>query len=119
MLIVLDHNIPRGAGKALRNHTVKEAQSLGWATLSNGELLRAAESQAFDVLVTADQDFRFQQNLKKRRIAVVVLSKGQWPYIKPVVSRVADAVNSAKPGTVTLVDIPLPPRKRRRSSRSH
>jgi hypothetical protein len=31
--------------------------------LQNGELLKVAESAAFDVLVTADQNIRYQQNL--------------------------------------------------------
>lgn len=61
---------------------------------------------------------QYQQNLIKRRIAVVVLGVGRWRPIKPVIQRVVEAVNSAKPGTVTVVDIPLPlqPGKRSRSS---
>jgi hypothetical protein len=92
----------------LRDHTVKEAKVLRWDRLSNGELLRAAENAGFDVLLTADQGFAYQQNLTGRKIAVVVLSKAQWPFIQPVVERVVTAVNATKPGTVTLVEIPLP-----------
>jgi hypothetical protein len=45
---------------------------MGWSTLSNGELLDAAERE-FDLLVTTDQALRTQQNLSKRKIAILVL----------------------------------------------
>jgi hypothetical protein len=35
--------------------------------------LKAAEAERFDVIVTADQNIPYQQNLKNRVIAVVVL----------------------------------------------
>jgi hypothetical protein len=45
---------------------------LRWTGIKNGELLsRAAES--FDVVVTADQNIEFQQNLARLPVAVVVL----------------------------------------------
>jgi hypothetical protein len=43
MLILFDHGTPRGIAQGLRGHTVKEAKAQGWDTLSNGELLKAAE----------------------------------------------------------------------------
>jgi len=45
----------------------------GWHKLSNGELLKAAEEAGFDVLLTTDKNIRYQQNLKGRRLAIVVL----------------------------------------------
>ena len=108
MLVVLDHNTPRGIARLLRDHTVKEAKTLGWDKLTNGELLRAAEHAGFEVLLTADQGIVYQQNLTGRKIAVVVLGKGQWPYIRPAVAQVVAAVDAAKPGSVTIVEIPLP-----------
>ena len=37
-----------------------------------GELLDAAEAAGFDVLVTVDRGFRYEQNLAGRKIAVVI-----------------------------------------------
>jgi hypothetical protein len=48
MLVLFDHNVPRGIASFLRDHTVREAKALGWDRLSNGELLRAAENSGFD-----------------------------------------------------------------------
>jgi hypothetical protein len=45
---------------------------LGWSELRNGDLIRAAEGR-FDVLLTADQNLRYQQSLRGRTLAIVVL----------------------------------------------
>lgn len=74
--------------------------------MTNGELLNAAEQAEFDVLLTTDKNLRYQQNLDGRRIAIVVLGKGRWRLIRPVIESVVDAVNAAQPGSYTEVDIP-------------
>ena len=76
MLILRDNNAPRGLVRALANHSVIEARARGWATLKNGDLLTAAESAGLDVLLTADKNFRYQQSLNDRKIAIVALSFG-------------------------------------------
>ena len=93
MLILLDNNAPRGLVRALANHAVTEARECGWATLKNGDLLAAAELAGFDVLLTADKNFRYQQNLKDRRIALVVLSQLRWGLVNKRLTEITVAVN--------------------------
>jgi hypothetical protein len=50
MLILFDQGTP--LRPFLKGHTVKTAAQQGWSTLSNGDLLRAAEAEGFDVLLT-------------------------------------------------------------------
>jgi hypothetical protein len=50
-------------------HDVSTAFELGWSTLENGDLLDAAEADGFEVLITTDQNIRYQQDLRARRIA--------------------------------------------------
>jgi hypothetical protein len=45
-------------------------------------LLEAAEAAGFDVLVTTDRDIRYSQNLTKRKLAVIVLSKASRALIR-------------------------------------
>jgi len=45
---------------------------MGWADLSNGDLLGASE-KSFDLLMTTDQNLKYQQNLAGRRLAILVL----------------------------------------------
>ena len=106
MLVLFDHGTPRDIARSLEGHTVKEARAQGWDTLSNGELLTAAEEAGFDVLLTTDKNLRYQQNLTGRKIAIVVLGKGRWRLIEPMLAEVAAAVNMATPGSFTLVEIP-------------
>jgi hypothetical protein len=42
--------------------------------LANGDLLRIAEEAGFDVLLTADNNLAYQQNLKGRNIAILASS---------------------------------------------
>ena len=70
-----------------------------WDTLSNGDLLLAAEKAGFDVVVTADKNMRYQQNLKGRTIALVVLGTPQWPIVKLHLQRISAAIDAAKAGS--------------------
>src|SRR5713101_9054687 len=63
MLVLFDHGTPRGIARGLQGHTVKEARAQGWDTLSNGELLKAAEEAGFDVLLTTDTNLPYQRFL--------------------------------------------------------
>src|SRR5580700_11965948 len=106
MLILFDHSTPAPLTSYLIGHTVTEARDRGWDRLSNGDLLTEAERAGFDVLLTADKNIRYQQNLATRRIALVVLSTPQWPLVRLHVEKIVAAVNSATPGSYTEVAIP-------------
>jgi hypothetical protein len=106
MLILFDHGTPKGLARALAGHTVITAQAKGWDTLSNGELLDAAEREAFDLLMTTDRRIRYQQNLAGRKIALVVLAgTTKWTRVKLQLDQIAAAVNAASPGSYTEVEI--------------
>ena len=104
MRILFDHNTPDPLRDSLRNYTVSTTAERGWERLTNGRLLDAAEEAGFDILLTADKGFQHQQNLTFRRIAIVILSRGNWPDVKVSIPRILDAVKAAKGGTCTLVE---------------
>lgn len=95
MLVLFDHSTPAPLRYALKAHTVVEAVERGWETLANGALLQEAEAAGFEVFITADKNIRYQQNLTRRRIAILVLENAQWPILRPHVGRVVAAVNAA------------------------
>lgn len=74
---------------------------------ANGELLRAAEEAGFDVLLTTDNNMAYQQNLKGRKIAIVVLSGNRWSLVQRVIRKIVAATNNAEPGSYTLIEIPI------------
>ncbi len=106
MRILFDHGTPRGLARMLEGHPVQEARELGWDTLSNGELLSAAETAGFDVLVTTDQNLPHQQNLAGRRIGVVILGSARWRLIELKAPQILASVNTVKPGTYLKVNVP-------------
>src|ERR1700759_5421204 len=99
MLVLLDNAVPRPIARYLSGHTVVECRERQWDNLSNGELLEVAENAGFDVLLTTDKNIHYQQNLKGRNLAIVVLGDGLWRQIKPSIPQVIAAVNSATPGS--------------------
>jgi hypothetical protein len=96
---------PPAFARFLPDHTVTKAKDRGWDTLTNGDLLAEAERAGFDVLLTADKNMRHQQNLRGRRIALVVLSTPQWPVVRLHVARIAAAVSAATPGSYIDVNL--------------
>ena len=73
MKIVFDQGVPVPLRSRLVGHEVSTAYELAWSTLKNGELLSAAETARYDLLLTTDQKLKYQQNLMGRRISIVVL----------------------------------------------
>lgn len=80
MKILFDQGTPRPLRNFLPEHTVDTSARKGWSELSNGELLDIAESEGYELLITTDQNLQHQQNLAGRRLAVIVLRSGSWPY---------------------------------------
>jgi len=104
--ILFDQGTPVPLRESLTHHEVTTAYERGWSQLKNGELLDAAENETVEVLVSTDLNLKYQQNLKSRRIALVILSTPSWPRIERAVTMVVRAVDTAVPGSYVEVDIP-------------
>jgi len=107
MLILFDQSTPAPLRSALKGHIVVEAFERGWQRFVNGDLLDAAEAAGFDLLLTADKNLRYQQNLTGRKISIVVLGNAQWPVLRRHVERVVAAVDAATPGSFVEVQVPF------------
>jgi len=107
MRILLDHNTPAPLRYWLIGHEVDTAYERGWAELTNGDLLKVAEEDGFDVMITTDKSIRYQQNLAGRRLALVVISTNDWTRIRKWKSVVVDAISEVLPGSVLEIEIPF------------
>lgn len=107
MRILFDQGVPRGLSASLDCHEVTEARKLRWERISNGELLRLAETVGFDLLVTTDKNVRYQQNLAGRKISIVVLGNSPWWLVRQHLGEIVVAVNAATPGSYHEVEIPF------------
>jgi hypothetical protein len=97
MRILFDHGTPAPLRHVLTGHSVSTAHEMGWSELNNGALLDAAETQ-FDVLITTDRNLRYQQNLARYQLAILVLPTTSWPRIRMHTDQITAAVNTLRPG---------------------
>ena len=104
MKILLDESVPRLLKVRLPQLNISTVQEMGWAGVQNGELLRRAEEH-FDVLITADRNLRYQQNLSGRKLAILVLPSNQVPLVTRLVPVVETLLITIQPGAI--VDVPL------------
>jgi predicted nuclease of predicted toxin-antitoxin system len=111
--ILFDKNVPVGVCRFLPKHEVHTLVEMQWPDqLENGELLKMAEEAGFEVLVTSDQNIRYQQNLAGRKLALVVLGSNIWPVIRQHSAAIMVIVDAATPGGCDFIEMPPPPKPR-------
>lgn len=71
----------------------------------NGELIRKAEEDGFGVIVTTDQNMRYQQNLTGSRLAIVVLMATAWPRVRHRTKEIRAPIEEVRLGLVREVPI--------------
>jgi hypothetical protein len=112
--ILFDKNVPVGARTSLPGHEVHTIAEMGWSDqLENGKLLEVAERSGFDVMVTSDQNIRYQQNLSGRKLALIVLGSNIWPVVRKHGAAIAANADAATPGSYAFIEMPLPPKPQR------
>lgn len=110
MRILFDQGTPVPLKGFLSAHEVATAHEHGWGMLQNGDLLRAAETAGFAVIITTDQNLRYRQNLAERRLAIIVLRTTSWPVIRLHAALVVEAVSHASIGSYQELTFPPPVR---------
>ncbi|HEY6244230.1 MAG TPA: DUF5615 family PIN-like protein [Pyrinomonadaceae bacterium] len=97
MKILLDECTPHVLKRLLTGFHIETVQEVGWAGITNGQLLALAEDQ-FDVLVTSDKNLKYQQNLTGRQLAIVQLPTNQVPQVIELAPAVQTALAKIKAG---------------------
>ena len=105
MRVLADESVPRRFARLLSGHEVLTVQEAGWASLSNGALLRAAAAAGYEAFVTVDQNIEFQQNLKNTRLGVLILvaRSNRFEDLKPLLAPAMRALAKLLPGSVVRV----------------
>lgn len=103
MRILFDVNIPEPLRRYLAEHTVDTADEKGWARIRNGNLLDNAERDGYEIVITADQSMRYQQNMAGRQVAVIVLLSNRWPRVQLRIEEIRAALEGVEPGEVREV----------------
>ena len=105
MRILLDECLPVPMRDGLAKHDCISVGDRGWKGIKNGELLRLAEGQ-FDLFITADQNIRYQQNLRDYRIAILELSTNDLRRIIAATSLLQSIIETIKPTEFRKLEIP-------------
>nr|VFK79383.1 MAG: hypothetical protein BECKSD772D_GA0070982_10478 [Candidatus Kentron sp. SD] len=105
--ILLDECVPRKLTRHITGYEVQTVRGAGWTSFKNGDLLRRAQID-FDVLVTIDRNFIYQQNLSNFEIAVIVLTRGQNKVedLLPLIPKLIEAIPIVESGTALVLETP-------------
>jgi predicted nuclease of predicted toxin-antitoxin system len=98
MKILFDQGTPAPLRQHLVSHKVETAFERGWSEIKNSQLLKQAEETGFDILVTTDQNMKYQQNLQTRKLAILVLSTTSWRRLMPHAKAISETVNAMRVG---------------------
>ena len=105
MRLLLDECVPRRLKRDLVGHDVWTVAEMGWSSKRNGELLKLMLAQKFEALLTVDQSFEFQQNVRQSGIAVVVVAArtSRLKELRPLVPQMLEALARVSAGDLIRV----------------
>lgn len=99
MKILLDESLPVSLRHEFIGYNVTTVTAQGWAGKKNGELLRLTESH-FDVFISADQNLQYQINLRRAKIAIIILAAktSRLDDLKPLIPKVLQKLREPRLG---------------------
>ena len=106
MRILFDQGTPVPLRRFLTDHNVATAYERGWSSVTNGDLIRLAELNGFELLITTDTNLRYQQNLQGRSLAILVLTTTSWPRIRLATGNIVAAIRGIQAGSYQELVIP-------------
>jgi len=105
MKLLLDECLPKKLKHHLLGHECSTVPEAGWAGKKNGELLFLAEKSGYEIFLTLDRGMEYEQNLKGREIAVILVSAGssRLADLLPRIPAVLAALRSVRAGQFVRV----------------
>ena len=104
MRVLLDESVPKTLGFELHGHFVRTVQAMKWAGLSNGRLLAVMAENAFEVLVTCDQNIEYQQNsVLPVALVVLIAPDNRVPTILSLAPALRESLESIRPGQIRKI----------------
>jgi predicted nuclease of predicted toxin-antitoxin system len=105
MRILMDECLDERLRNSFSDHDCQTARYAGFAGLKNGDLLDAAESAKFDILLTVDQGMEYEQNLIGRKIAIITFhaKSNRLKDLLPLVPACLTLLSSTRPGKIVRI----------------
>lgn len=107
MRVLLDECVNPRLRHAFSHHEVTTVSQARWLTLADAELLVLAHNR-FEVLLTLDQGFAHQHDLRKLTFGIVILHvpRNTLQFYEPLFSEITSAIETVNPGQVVHVFSP-------------
>jgi hypothetical protein len=103
--VLIDESLPVELADELPFDGTSTVRAQRWLGLRNGVLLRAAVDAGFTVVVTADGNLKYQQNLRRIGIGAVVVVgvRNRIEDLRPLIPEIVAAVPRLAPGDVAEI----------------
>lgn len=104
MRILLDESLPHRLKGDFKDHSVKTVPEVGWQGKKNGELLRLMQGK-FDAFLTADQNLRYQLNLRNTTVRIIILAapSNRYQDLKKLIPKVTKALGEPQPTLIIKI----------------
>lgn len=104
MRLLLDECLPKQLKREFIGYDVQTVPEAGLAGVKNGALLKLA-AERFDVFVTVDANLRYQQNVSKLAVAVLVLRahSNDMSDLRPLMPAALAALSTLAPGAIVEI----------------
>ncbi|MGV3772571.1 MAG: hypothetical protein ACO1QB_06680 [Verrucomicrobiales bacterium] len=102
MKVLLDECCPRQLRHALFEFDIETVEYAGFKGLKNGMMLAQAEER-YSVLITADQNLRYPENLNGRRLAIIELPTNDWGVVKLLAPSITESPGHIVPGAYVRI----------------
>ena len=99
--MLLDECVPKRLKREFSDYEISTVDEAGFKGLKNGNLIRAADGK-YDVLITVDKNMRYQQNISKLPLAIIVLSSfsNRFESLMPLVPKALESLKNIKIGEI-------------------
>ncbi len=109
MRILLDECLPKDFAGELAGHHVKTVPQAGWASISNGKLLKLiAAAGQFDLFLTMDKRLPHQNKIRDLPFPIVVLraKSNRLEHVFPFAPRLLRRLDEFKAGHAYVLTLP-------------
>ena len=103
MRILFDNGTPAPLRRYLEEHTVDLAAERGWAQIANGNLLRLAEQEGYEILISNDKDFVERNSLTSDSVRIIVIQRFNWPISSGGINTIREAILRVRAGEPELL----------------
>ena len=105
MKILLDENVHNKLRFRFPNHDVVTVRDMDWTGKRNGELMKLMLDVGFDLLITLDKGFEYQQNFTNYPIPVLILNvkRSDYEFLLPLVEQIRLFLATDLPKGITII----------------